>query len=244
MGRKKMIDDQELARLTDHYLAEVCDSNAGRFKYTDMAEFARGKGYAGVTDRLLRRSLVVRSRVAEWKAATSDGDAGFSIAYQSLDIDEFMHRNSTREAMRSSLSELDTYYHAICTEAAKLAMENRELKKRLEEMRRQKDQEQPERCKEPKDVRENTDIPRMKEQYHALLKLVETYVYPEIANELLKKKGLLKETSGIVNPAAVKDGLLHADTDLSRFSEKRNASARSGSAVIMDLFKRFPEGGT
>ena len=62
-----------------------------------------------------------------------------------------------------------------------------------------------------------------------MLQLVEDYVYPEIANEMLKKDGFLKTTANIVEPAKMEDKLIDIDTDVSAI--KNN--------LIKDLFQRL-----
>jgi hypothetical protein len=41
--------------------------------------------------------------------------------------------------------------------------------------------------------------------------IIETYVYPEIANELLKKQGFIKETAGYLDANKVHSGVLKAN---------------------------------
>jgi len=67
-------------------------------------------------------------------------------------------------------------------------------------------------------------------QYNGAMSLAKTYHKNpvEIANELLKKEGLLKTTSGIVDVVSIDANILHADSEV---TPKNN--------IIRNLFERI-----
>ena len=58
---------------------------------------------------------------------------------------------------------------------------------------------------------------RLRENQAEIQKLrtfIDTYVNPEIANELLKQEGLLKTTAGIVSADAVVENIVRSDSNI------------------------------
>lgn len=75
--------------------------------------------------------------------------------------------------------------------------------------------------------RVNKEIRACKADNQQLRSIIDTYVYPEIANELLKKQGLLKTTAEIADVEVVEANLVSATEDVSEI--KNN--------VVKDLFR-------
>ena len=248
MGRKKIIEDDVLTKLTNQYIAEKCKCNPRYFKYKKLADYIQAQGYPSVTIRLLQRNIAVHSCIEEWKEGTKDKNKGIVVAYKTLDIDAFLGRNSSVKALKKALSELDKYYKSVCEAATEILAENRMLKRKISDLQTSATNHKEtltEINTEIEDIKK--EMNRLKKENRTLREVVETYVYPEIANEILRKKGLLKNTSEIISPEAIESAMITADTDISEFwkptkTVPKKENIKSGSNVISGMFNVYKDG--
>ena len=77
------------------------------------------------------------------------------------------------------------------------------------------------------------DIKILTTELNASKSVIETYVYPEIANELLVKEGATRKTEGFIKDDALENNLITATTNIKN-------TTKSGSNVIKGLFS-IPE---
>ena len=245
MGRKKIIDDDHLIKFTNQYIASECKYNPRYFRFKSLADYICAQGYPSVTARLLQRNLAVRSCIEEWNESIEDKNKGIVVAYKTLDVDAFIVRNGNPNALRKALSELDTYYKSVCSAATEILAENRVLKRKISDFQISTTQHKEtvtEISSEIKNIK--NEINRLKKENRALRDVVETYVYPEIANEILKKKGLLQNTSEIVSTDALESAMITADTDISASCKPtednpQKTKTKSGSTVISGMFSKY-----
>ena len=73
-------------------------------------------------------------------------------------------------------------------------------------------------------------IQELEKELKAYKSVVETYVYPEIANELLTKEGAIRQTDEIIKADSLENDIITATTDIKKISKSR-------SNVIEGLFK-------
>ena len=71
------------------------------------------------------------------------------------------------------------------------------------------------------------ELKKLQSDYQKLLHIVEDYVYPEVANELLKKGGLIKQTAEVVVPEKIEESIVGINTDVSAIKNH----------LIKDLFR-------
>lgn len=71
----------------------------------------------------------------------------------------------------------------------------------------------------------------MNKEVKILRNIIDTYVYPEIANELLVKNGILKQTSEIIDIEEVDKHIISASTNVDEFI----------SSAINDLMEVFDD---
>ena len=248
MGRKKIIEDDRLINLTNQYIAEKCKYNIRYFKYNNLAEYICAQGFPDVTARLLQRNLAVRTCIEEWKEGTEDKNKSIVVAYKTLDVDAFIDRNRNRNALRKALTELDKYYKSVCDAATEILAENRRLKRKTSDLETSATNHKEMAAENSIEIKDKkNEIIKLKKENRVLRELVETYVYPEIANEILKQKGLLMNTADIISPDALERTIVTADTDISVPLEPKKATpkktnVKSGSTVISGMFNLY-EGG-
>jgi len=201
--RPKKLKTDELLEIVNKYF-ESC-GDAGQLKYSRFEEFAESIGI-NVKAYDFRRDPAVRQRLKELSDTSLLGvgtDQG-AIAYKSLDVDAFLKRCRTKVMLRSSLLELDETWQRVYEFAT-------DLKKRNEALRIKVDDA---------DVRLNkltienedmtgkvTDANRINNELLAenryLKKMLRTYLYPAVANEILCRENVIEHSDTDVTQIAI-----------------------------------------
>jgi cell division protein FtsB len=134
-----------------------------------------------------------------------DGVAGFAaIAYKSIDVDALLNRNYTREMLKSSIIELDETWRRVYVQAADLSRTNTSLLSALAKKEQafgaitaEKDT-----CEEQiKSLKHDLAALAVENRY--LRKSLREYLYPAIANEILKQEHVLEQADTEVLPEAM-----------------------------------------
>jgi len=229
MARKKMIETDTLLGLIDEFYILKCDREASLLKIPAIGEYIRSKGYT-VQDYLLRRNDDVRNYIDKLHTTSEETHIKTVSVYRDIDIDAFLQKNCTTSKLKKALCERECYYREITDSAAhsfkenkRLEQENRELQKQNKELQLELE-EKSEACST---FASNNRL--LTKENKALRNIIDTYVYPEIANELLKKSGLIHETASIVDKNLVDETIVSANTNVTKIKNK----------VVKELFDRI-----
>lgn len=124
-----------------------------------------------------------------------------------------MYYKTIADSAAMSFKRYNTLSHKYEDESEKcrhLEFENNELKQQLDE------------CK--------MRIKELIKDFKAYKAVVDTYVYPEIANELLAREGYKKKAeTDIINPDTVDSNVITPSTDIRK-------KTKSGSSIIQGMF--------
>lgn len=231
MGRKKIIGDEDLLRLIDEYYETVCVRDGKRLKLPEICTFIRKNGYPEYQDYILRRNKPAVAHIEALRLSGEEMGVGFLSAYKTLDVESFLARNSGRKALTKALTELDRYYETVSSRAVEIFQKNKKLEgKNSETMAELKKLSSRIADLENQIADQSEKLRNMKQENAAYKKVVDTYIYPEIANELLKKSGFLQNTKGIIKEEALESEIIHSDTVV-----------KSKSNVIQGLFDSLQE---
>lgn len=231
MGRRKIITDKELIGLVDTYFSEQCEGDVKLLKTPLICEYIRKNGYPSYQDYILRRNKAVMEHINQIKTLQSDEDYKFLSAYKTIDVEEFVSKNHGVSAMKRALTELDSYYKSVSDKATKICDRNRELESLLADNKVKIMELNMELESSREEIEElKNSIKALTVNNGSYREIIDTYVYPEIANELLKQSGLLQNTNGIIKVDAVKTEVIHPDTPI-----------KSQSNIIQGLFDRIEE---
>lgn len=226
MARKVKIDSNALIGLIDQFYAERCGGNAKQLKIPQIGEYIRSKGY-DVADYLIRRNEEAKAYIKKLQNNTREAHIHTVAVYRDLDMNEFFMKNNTREKLKSALKERENYYREVTNSASYSFKENKQLEQQVGEYKKRiKELEEELKTAEIKNANICTDNRNYKSEDRKLREIIDTYVYPEIANELLKQQGLLKNTSEKVNPNVIENEIVTVETDVTGIRSK----------VIKDLF--------
>ncbi len=201
-----------LLRIVERYYAEKKPSK--KPKYSELGAYARSIGYE-INDFIFQRSKEVKDYINK-KSSSDDEEALLSVAvYDTLDTDRFLAVNNTPQKLKNALQERDMYYHNVCISAGKLFEKSKEVSEQLVKAReKNKALESEVASLSEKLASYTSECKRLKASEQRLRGILETYIYPEIANELLKKEGLLKNTAGMIKEEAIENETITGKSDV------------------------------
>ena len=199
MARPRKLNTEEMLRIVDAFYESNGDPS--RLKYSLIEGYAVSLGFI-VKAYDFRRDGSVRQRIDELKNVAKPEN--IALAYKSMDVDALLHRNYTREMLKTGLMELDAYWRSIYEAAAVLTEKNKAL---LTETLSQKTTikklaDDNASLAEQSKGNERKANALILENRH-LKNSIKKYLYPAIANEILKNKGSLAHIETTVMPSAM-----------------------------------------
>lgn len=213
MARQKTLQDDELIRLLDEYRL---DNPGVKIKLPKFGKYVRSKGYP-VQDYTIRRSVGLREYLTKINRGTEEEICSDLITYQTLDADALLDSHRTRDSLREVILVRDRYYARIAANAAdaigarktaekraaELALRVAELEAQLASVQAQADR---------------ADIRQKNEVIARLKRLLDSYIYPDAANAILEREGILEVVSSVVPAEQMQKHTITADTEI-KFSE-------------------------
>lgn len=213
MARNKKITTEQLIGLIDQY---AFDHPREKINIPSLCSYICEKGF-DVAAYLIRRDKAARERIDKLNAHDNEEMQRSVVTYHQLDIEKFFSTNGTREKMKASLAQRDTYYASIASSAAKAFEESKELKASIDYYRKT-NEDLKAKLEEKAQKTENKAIREREAVIRRLKKLLDNYVYPEVANQLLAKEGLLETVSEIINSESLAAITVEPSTDISKVS--------------------------
>ncbi|MBK5261109.1 MAG: hypothetical protein JJE17_00875 [Peptostreptococcaceae bacterium] len=215
MARIKKITTDE----TKRYIDEFClNCSIAKLTIPALGKFIRDKGI-DVADYIIRRDKEARKYIDGIKENDTEKHHTKVVAYHCLDVDKFLNRHRSITELRKALTERETYYSSISYSAAFAFEENKKLSsqiKQLEEKNREIEKKMAEKI-------EKIERSYSKEKDAIITKLnriINDYIYPEVANALLQKEGILEVVCEIIKDEALEVHSIKPYTDISKFRNK------------------------
>lgn len=230
-----MIEDNELLKLIKRFYEDECNGNVKCLNYEAISNYIRTQGYPEYQATMLRRTNAAREYIGSLKSVSNDKKIATIIAYKTLDVDAFLNTNKSKDSLRKALITLDNHYRTIYDSASEIIKKNN------------KQTEQYNQAVESLNLAENQikelestisilkgEIKALKANSKALKDIVETYVYPEIANELLSRDSVLYKEQSTIDSEKLDANIIDAS---SKIKNKRIKEDN----VINILFDRLEE---
>lgn len=235
MSKQKMISDSALLSLIKEYFDKECKGNARKLKLPLITAYIASHGYPSYQVTTLRRNEKAREYIDSLiKANTAVQDV---IIFKPLDIEDFLSSNRTPKALRTALSSLDSYYHTIAETSNAMNQNYKSLEKKCEKLTKE-NEELKTTASEYKQLllSKKAEIKELGSENDMLYSIVTDYVYPEIANELLKRDGDLVKEQTTVKAEQLDKELVYSKTNIDIVPE-----FSSGSNVIRGLFQSLED---
>jgi hypothetical protein len=200
MARPKKLSTDEMLQIVDSYFENCGDP--GRLKCSFLEIYAASLGIEAKAYNF-RRDAAVRQHMEELRGSVKSDEIG-AIVYKTMDVDAMLNRNYTREMMKNSLLELDETWRRIYVNASDLSRKNMSLLSEISSLKKTS-----ERISEEKETLE-VQAKSADKKANALIveirylkKMINAYLYPAIANEILKGENVLEQIDTRASPEAM-----------------------------------------
>jgi len=210
MARPRKMTTEQMISVVDSYYLTRANDNEKRLKCTLIADYAVELGYQ-VKGYDFARNWEVREHIERMKCyaevqAEENMREKIASAYKSLDIAGFLRSNREYTQLVKALAELDAYWKRIYEHAEMASAKNKSLMEERSgyESALKESVAQHETLKADNaeiSVKSNKLI--IENRY--LRKMLRTYLYPAVANEILIKENALKEAATQATETAVAD---------------------------------------
>ena len=209
MSRAKTITDEELIRLLEEYRL---DNPNTKIKIPRFGEYIRNKGY-NVQDHTIRRSTMFRECLDQANQSTEEMIYSDLVTFKTLDVDAFLQKHRKLDSMKEALIARDVYYARMAANAAeaigarKSAEEKvQKLEERIVDLEAQLEAVQARA--------DNIDIRKKNKVITRLKQILDGYIYPDAANAILEKEGLLEVVNSVIPQEQMDKLTIHADTEI------------------------------
>lgn len=235
MARPKLIEDSILLDLIKKYFYEECHNNPKKLKAVQIVKYINNNGFPDYPITTLRRTKVAMDYIEELKKTINDDNYVTVVSYQTIDAALLVESNRSRDRLIKAISERDSYYKTVADSAAQSFERYNKIKKQFD-TEKEKNVLLTEKITELEELnaKYKSDIKMLTAELSASKSVIETYIYPEIANELLVKEGAVRKTEGFIKEEALESNLITPITNIKN-------TAKSGSSVIKGLFNILEE---
>ena len=215
MARKKSIEEDTLIKIVTEY---HLDHPEETLTIPAVGKYLRNLGY-DIKDYTLRRYSSFRTYLEDINKKTEAVWEKELITYSALDIDSFLNKNNSRVKLQRALAVRDEYYSRVAAAGANAVLERKKTEKRAIELESRVSELEAELLK----TQVNVDNAAIKEKNKTIAKLkevLELYVYPDAANAILQKAGILEVVAGIIPDDKMDSVMIAEDTDIEDGKEK------------------------
>ncbi len=244
MARPRKADADELIQLVDSYFTTEAAGDPSKLKCSFLERFAARNG-KDIKAYDFRRYPEVRERMEELKAMVLNENGMPMLqgnSYKSLDINRVLKARRDPDELREIIGEMDGYWKQIYEKCIALSGKNMEFQKTIRQL--QNDNAALAQSFQIKKTdadgisRENN---KLVAENRYLRKMLKTYLYPAVANEILKQENLLENPDTEVTGAAMEklaDGRIPAS-----FPEAVSADRKARSRAEELLQRMWEETG-
>ena len=212
MARPRKLTDEQMIQIVDSYYLARSDGNEKLMKCSLIAEYAQLLGYS-VEGYDFRRNLEVREHIERLKVFAETSIEVYGVKYQPppsaykvLDVEGFIRNNVGNERLAYALRELDAYWQKVFEYARYAKSKIEDLMKEkisLEIAVRDKDAELSSLSNEKADLSAKNNMLLRENRY--LRKMLRVYLYPAVADEILRNDGEPPQTDTAITEAAEED---------------------------------------
>lgn len=238
MPRKKTYNTEEIISLINDY----SNHNPGiKLSITKLGTFIRSKGY-DIQDHTLRRDIKIKEYIESVNAEEDNAVLNDLLAFKTLDIDAFLRKNNSMLKLKEALMTRERYYENIAAKAIQAIKSKRSLTDTIDKLEIQINELNStiESLEEQlNDLSKNSD--ELKKKNDLIVKLrniLNDYIYPDVANAILKKEGILEVVNNIVPDNIIEANIIHANTTI---HEKKDDSIKSKFSSLNTLLGGLDE---
>lgn len=235
MARPKYIEDTVLLNLIKQYFDNECNNDIQKLKASEITKYINTHGYPDYPASTLRRTPIAMEYIEELKKAASNEHYVTVVAYQTIDATSMVDSNRSRNRLISAITERDCYYKKIADSAAYHFEKYNELKKEYD-LEKEKNDFLAQKTEELEKqiIQYKSEIKQLINDLTVTNNMIKTYIYPEIANELLAKEGAIRKTPGILKDGTLEKNIITTATNIKK-TIKSDSNIIKGLYIIEDV---------
>ena len=190
MGRIKKNDSEKLVAVAREYYETEGAGNPSNLKCSNFARYGKQHGCSAEAYDFRRDSAVRMFVEAERKKVQALHSGPLQASYRNLDVDTLLRESRTMEAFKRTLREMDTYWHSVYDAAVQAEEQS------VQALCRAVPDEQAEQLKdrinrlEGELAQAKTSMRHLEGECRYLKGLLRKYLYPAVAEELLRQEKL------------------------------------------------------
>ena len=214
MSRTKTYNTKEVIGYLNEYRIE----NPGlKISIPKFGTYLRGKG-CDVQDHTLRRDEEFKKYLEEINKEESSERFNELITYKTIDVDAFIEKNNNKVKLKEAIINRDRYYADIAARATEAIHEKNEclekLRKSDAETAKLKEQIKKLEEKQGVAIADDSELKKKDEIITALKSIIDDYIYPNAANAILRKEGILKIENNIIDDETIDKQMMNANTSI------------------------------
>lgn len=237
MARPRSFTEDELIALINEYYLEYPNR---MIKTSDLERYARTYGRPNFKAYSIRRCAKAKQYIDQINASNQVTLETTIVTWRQLDVDAFLNLNRSRNDLKNALIQRDNYYGEVCRSAGEFLRDKEHLEDKIRRMKSEIN-DLKSQIAELEQMNTNKINRYSQEMLSKMKKVLDTYVYPDIANEILKKEGLDSLFSLYVNPESVESEMITPESVLELSSNQNTSDEDVTVDSVQDLMGGFDD---
>lgn len=237
MARPRLFTEDELIALINEYYLEYPNRMV---KTSDLERYANAHGHPEFKSYSIRRCAKAKQYIDQINANNQVTLETTIVTWRQLDVDAFLNLNRSRNDLKNALIQRDNYYGEVCRSAGEFLRDKEHLEDKIRRMKSEIN-DLKSQIAELEQMNTNKINRYSQEMLSKMKKVLDTYVYPDIANEILKKEGLGSLFGLYVNPESVESEMITPESVLEITSNQNISDEDDTVDSIQDLMGGFDD---
>ena len=238
MARPRSFKEDELIALINEYYLKYPNMT---IKVSDLERYANAHGHPEFKSHSIRRCPRAKQYIDQINTNNQVTLETTIVTWRQLDVDAFLNLNRSRSDLKNALIQRDNYYGEVCRSAGEFLKDKKQLEAKITRMKSEIND-----LKNQVAELEQMNTRRINRYSQVMLskmkKVLDTYVYPDIANEILKKEGLGSLFGLYVNPESVESEMITPESVLEIGNNQTTTSDEDDTVdSIQDLMGGFDD---
>lgn len=188
MGRPKKNSSENLVMIVNEFYETEGYGDPRQLKFSKLEKFAISKGIAAKAYDF-KRDEKVRKRISELSEMSEfDKDQEKNLGYRNLDINGFLKKCRTKDDLAKGLAEMDEYWKGTYDYSQSLISRDRSFMREKGSLERKISELENDNAQIRKEHKKTiSEVNSLKKENMYLRKMLRTYLYPNLANEILRQ---------------------------------------------------------
>ena len=209
-------------------------------KVSDLERYANAHGHPEFKSHSIRRCPRAKQYIDQINANNQVTLETTIVTWRQLDVDAFLNLNRSRSDLKNALIQRDNYYGEVCRSAGEFLRDKEHLEDKIRRMKSEIN-DLKSQIAELEQMNTNKINRYSQEMLSKMKKVLDTYVYPDIANEILKKEGLGSLFGLYVNPESVESEMITPESVLETTGNQNISDEDDTVDSIQDLMGGFDD---